>query len=67
MRKDFPDVAPRVMLQAIMHELAFVPKDLQVQRGGAETVYHIELRLGNLKAPIPFAQCVDNTLVASIR
>ena len=67
MRKDFPNVAPRIMLQAIMHELAFVPKGLQVQRGGAETASRIELRLGNLKAPIPFAQCVDNTLVASIR
>ena len=67
MRKDFPDVALRVMLQATMHELAFVPKDLQVQRGGAGQFPTSNCGLVTSKHPIPFAQCVDNTLVASIR
>jgi hypothetical protein len=67
MSKDFPNIGPRIMLQAIMHELLFVPKDLKVQQDGVQTVSRIELQLGELKAPIPFGQCVDDALIANTR
>lgn len=65
LHRDFPNVPPRIMLQAIMHELRFVPTDLRVQPKGAATILQLELELGDLKTPIPFGQSVDNSLVAS--
>jgi NitT/TauT family transport system substrate-binding protein len=63
---DFLNVGPRIMLQAIMHQLAHVPKGLLVERRGTDTVQDIELKNGDIKSPIPFSQTVDSSIVAGI-
>ena len=67
MRQDFPNVGPRIMLQAIMHQLARVPRGLAVTRTGTDAVQSIELREGGIKAPIPYDQGVDLSLLADGR
>lgn len=66
MHKDFPNVGPRIMLQAITHQIAHVPRGLAVTRKGAATVEAIELKENDIKAPIPYEQAVDDSLLASI-
>jgi ABC-type nitrate/sulfonate/bicarbonate transport system substrate-binding protein len=66
MTKDFPNVGPRIMLQAIAHQLAHVPPGLVVTRKGTATVEEIELKENDIKAPIPYEQAVDGSLLASI-
>jgi NitT/TauT family transport system substrate-binding protein len=63
MRNDFPNVGPRIMLQAVQHQLAHVPKGLIVTRSGTNVVSAIELREGSIKAPIPYDQAVDLSLL----
>lgn len=64
MTMDFPNVGPRIMLQAIMHQLENVPPGLRVTQRGTDSVQSIELALGDIKAPIPYAQCVDDSLLS---
>ncbi|HXP93009.1 MAG TPA: ABC transporter substrate-binding protein [Candidatus Binatia bacterium] len=65
MRRDFPNVGPRIMLQAIQHQLTHVPKGLLVTRKGTDVVEEIELKEGSIKAPIPYDQAVDDSLLTS--
>lgn len=65
--KDFDTIAPRIMLQAIQHQLKHVPPDLTVSRKGAAVVLDLELKTGDIKAPIAYGTAVDNALVLSAR
>jgi NitT/TauT family transport system substrate-binding protein len=67
LRKDFFTVSPRIMLQAIQHQLMHVPKGLLVERRGTDTVQAIELQSGDIKMPIPFRIAVDSSIVAKTR
>jgi NitT/TauT family transport system substrate-binding protein len=67
LQQDFENIAPRVMLQAIQHQLAHVPPNLAVTRQGADVVLQLELRSGDIKVPIAYGTAVDNTLIPTVR
>ncbi len=67
MRKDFPQVSAPIMLRAIEHELPHIPAGLHVSSRGTQSVLAIELKQGNLKAPVAVAASVDDALLSSAR
>ncbi len=67
MRKDFPTVAPGVMLVAIKHTLPHVPKGLLVDRKSTDPVVAATLKKGDITTAIPFEAAVDNSLLESIK
>lgn len=67
MQKDFPNVQPRIMLQAIQHQLAHTPKGLVTDRRTTDPVVKATLEKGDIKTPIAFGEAVDNRLVESGR
>jgi NitT/TauT family transport system substrate-binding protein len=64
---DFPTIQPRIMLQAIQHQLTHVPPGLAVTRRGAAVVLDLELRSGDIKDPISYETAVDSNLIRSAR
>jgi NitT/TauT family transport system substrate-binding protein len=67
MRKDFPSVAPAVMLTAIMHTLPHVPKGLLVDRKSTDPVVAATLKKGDITTAIPFDAAVDNSILESLK
>lgn len=67
MHGDFPNVQPRIMLQAIQHQLGHVPPGLLVDRASTEPVLQATLKKGDITQPIPFGAAVDNSLVANAK
>lgn len=64
MQKDFANVGPRIMLQAIQQQLKHVPKGLLVDRASTDPVVAATLKKGDIKVAIPFTEAVDNSIVA---
>lgn len=67
MIKDFPTVAPVVMLAAIKHTLPHVPKGLLVDRKSTDPVVAATLKKGDITTAIPFDAAVDNSILESIK
>jgi len=67
MRKDFPTVAPGVMLTAVKQTLAHVPKGLLADRRSTDPVVAATLKKGDITSAIPFEAAVDNSLLESIK
>jgi hypothetical protein len=67
MRKDFPTVAPAVMLTAIKHTLPHVPKGLLADRKSTDPVVAATLKKGDITTAIPFEAAVDNSILESIK
>jgi NitT/TauT family transport system substrate-binding protein len=67
MRKDFPSVPPAVMLTAIKHTLAHVPKGLLADRRSTDPVVAATLKKGDITTAIPFETVVDNSVLESIK
>jgi len=65
MRKDFPSVPPAVMLTAIKHTIAHVPKGLLADRRSTDPVVAATLKKGDIATAIPFETVVDNSVLES--
>jgi NitT/TauT family transport system substrate-binding protein len=67
MRKDFPAVAPAVMLAAVKRTIPHVPKGLLADRRSTEPVVTATLKKGDITSPISFEAAVDNSILESIK
>ena len=67
MRKDFPTIAPAVMLAAIKRTLPHVPKGLLADRRSTDPVVAATLKKGDITSAIPFEAAVDNSVLESIK
>jgi NitT/TauT family transport system substrate-binding protein len=67
MRKDFPNVAPAVMLAAIKRTIAHVPKGLLVDRRSTDPVLAATLKKGDITSPVPFEAAVDNSILEALK
>jgi NitT/TauT family transport system substrate-binding protein len=67
MRKDFPTVAPDVMLAAIKRTIPHVPKGLLADRRSTDPVVAATLKKGDITSTIPFEAAVDNSILENIK
>ncbi len=67
MSKEFPDVEPAVMLDAVKGQAKFIPAGFAVPKKGLQDVNDIEVRDKSIPAAIPFAQVVDAQFTGSVK
>jgi len=67
MNKEFPDVAPAVMLAAVNEQATLVPAGFAVPAKGLQDVNDIEVKAKTIPAAVPFDQVVDTTFIAGVK
>jgi ABC-type nitrate/sulfonate/bicarbonate transport system substrate-binding protein len=67
MSKEFPDVAPAVMLTAVKEQSAYIPASFAVPVKGLQDVNDIEVKAKTIPAAIPYDQVVDTTFTSGLK